>query len=215
MSIEAFVKAAAEGDIAAMDDMLKADPEIAAKTLPGGMSPLTAALYYGKQQAVEWLLEQGIAVTVHEAAMLGDEETLAYLLDIEPKLLSLFSFDGWTPLHLASFFGGYDAAKLLIERGADVNVRSANPMAETPLHIAAAGSRTEIVSLLLQRGADPNAKGSGGWTALHRAADRCDADTARLLVRFGADAFLPAEDGKSPRDIAAERGYEEVLEALR
>lgn len=214
MSIELLVSAASNGDTDAMRDLLAADRTLLQQTLPGGMSPLMAAMYYGKQGAVEWLLEQGVTVTIHEAAALGDDETLNYMLNLEPSLVSQYSFDGWTPLHLAAFFGGYEAAKLLIERGADVNARSTNSMANRPIHAASAGKRTNLVHLLLERGADPNVRQHGGWTPLHQAADHCDVGMVRLLLDYGADPELAQDEGKTARSIAESKGYDEVLQAL-
>jgi len=214
MSIEALVQAASQGDIETMKALLATNPKLAEETLPSGMSPLMAALYYGKQQSVEWLLDRGVTVTIHEAAALGDDETMNYMLNLEPQLLMQYSFDGWTPLHLAAFFGGYEAAKLLIERGADVNAPSTNSMRNMPIHAAAAGNRTNLIALLLENGADPNVRQSGGWTPLHQAADHCDAELVRLLLRHGADPDAAQDDGKTARSIAEEKGYTEVLNVL-
>lgn len=215
MNIESLVNAAANGDTESMDAILAGRPDLLKETLPNGLSPLTAALYYGRQTAVEWLLDKGVSVTIHEAAALGDEETIDYMLGIEPRLLSQVSFDGWTPLHLAAFFGGYEAAKLLLERGADVNARAANEMANMPLHHATAGSRTSMVYLLLERGADPNARMRGGIAPLHQAAERCDAGIVKLLLHYGADADAADDNGYTARRIAEERGHAAILEALQ
>ena len=77
--------------------------------------------------------------------------------------MSAVSSDGWTPLHLAAFFGKGDAARLLLNKGASVTARSTNQMANTPLHAAAAGKHAEIVKLLLDHGANANARQHGGW----------------------------------------------------
>ncbi|MCI3920960.1 ankyrin repeat domain-containing protein [Paenibacillus sp. TRM 82003] len=214
MSIELLVNAASAGDKETMETLLNANPELLQQSLPNGMSPLTSALYHGKQAAVEWLLDRGATVTIHEAAALGDDITLQYMLNMEPSLIMTHSFDGWTPLHLAAFFGGLEAAKLLLERGADVNAQSTNPMRNAPIHAAAAGNRTNMIELLLQHGADPNAKQNGGWTAIQQAAQHCDVATVKLLLAHGADPDLTRDDGLTARSIAAERGYTEVLEAL-
>ncbi|HZG56315.1 ankyrin repeat domain-containing protein [Paenibacillus sp.] len=214
MSIEQLVQAASSGDTETMQTLLEQHPALAEQTLPSGMSPLMAAMYYGKQAAVEWLLERGVKVTIHEAAALGDDETIDYMLKLEPQLLMQYSFDGWTPLHLAAFFGGFEAAKLLIERGADVNARSTNAMSNMPIHAASAGNRTNIVALLLEKGADPNARQSGGWTPIHQAANHCDAEMTKLLLRYGADPDVANDDGKTARAMAEEKGYTEVTSVL-
>ncbi|XP_078384426.1 oxysterol-binding protein-related protein 1-like [Oculina patagonica] len=59
---------------------------------------------------------------------------------------------GWTPLHLAAYFGHMNVVKALLEKGADVNAR--NGMGDTPLHRAAFTGRADVVTLLIQYNAD-------------------------------------------------------------
>ncbi len=208
------MEAAKAGDAEAIRAMLQANPELVKAELPSGESPLTAALYYGRQAAVEALLDCGVSVTIHEAAMLGDVETLAYMLNLEPKLIAEYSFDGWTPLHLACFFGGFEAVELLIKQGASVNARSANGMANMPIHAATAGNRTAIVQLLLENGANPNVQQSGGWTAIQQSVDHFDKGTTEVLLAFGADPHIAQESGKNAFAIAEEKGFTEMLDLL-
>ena len=51
--------------------------------------------------------------------------------------------DGFTPLHLAAFFGRLEAAALLVDRGADLEAPSRNPRFPSvrPLHSAIAGGQ--------------------------------------------------------------------------
>uniref|UniRef100_A0A452J0Z0 Oxysterol-binding protein-related protein 1 n=1 Tax=Gopherus agassizii TaxID=38772 RepID=A0A452J0Z0_9SAUR len=70
---------------------------------------------------------------------------------------------GWTPLHLACYFGHGNVVKDLLKAGAEVNVL--NDMGDTPLHRAAFTGRKEVVMLLLRYDADTSIVNGGGQTA--------------------------------------------------
>ncbi|XP_066269069.1 oxysterol-binding protein-related protein 1-like isoform X3 [Branchiostoma lanceolatum] len=59
---------------------------------------------------------------------------------------------GWSPLHLASYFGHLPVVRSLLMHGADVDI--VNDLGDTPLHKAALTGRTDMVTLLLQYNAD-------------------------------------------------------------
>ncbi|XP_025069688.1 oxysterol-binding protein-related protein 1 isoform X4 [Alligator sinensis] len=70
---------------------------------------------------------------------------------------------GWTPLHLACYFGHANVVEDLLKAGADLNVL--NNMGDTPLHRAAYTGRKEVVMLLLQYNGDTSIVNGSGQTA--------------------------------------------------
>jgi ankyrin repeat protein len=82
-------------------------------------SPLMQALYRGDEKGAAEIRATLAQPDVFEAAALGEVETLRTLLDADASGVSAWSDDGFTPLHYAAFFGRPEAARLLLERGAD------------------------------------------------------------------------------------------------
>ena len=103
--------------------------------------------------------------------------------------------DGWTPLHVASRRNRIEIAKLLIDRGADVEAKVDG---WTPLHLASYWNRIETAKLLLERGADVNAKDNEGATPLHLASWNNCIEIAKLLIDAGADVRAEDNEGRTP-----------------
>jgi ankyrin repeat protein len=123
-----------------------------------------AALYRGHVEVARALIALGAELDVFAAAALGNVPALSEALR-QPGAANALAYDGLTPLHLAAFFGQLDAARALVDAGAELHAVSRSSMKNTPLHAAAAGKHEAIALLLLDRGARPDIVDGGGYTA--------------------------------------------------
>jgi len=161
--IEDLIDAAKMGDEPRVRALIASDPALVRERLPSGESPLMAALYRGQANVVAALVELGAEMDVFASAALGDLAALRRALQ-QSAAVNAFAYDGWTPLHLAAFFGRVEAAELLLDAGADLAAVSRNSLYNTPLHAAAAAKHETVARLLLSRGANPSAVDAGGYT---------------------------------------------------
>ncbi len=205
------------GDASRVKRKLAREPASIADRDRDGLSPLLRAVYEGRTDIVEVLLDSDPELDVFEAAALGRAADLRRMGGRSKRRLNAYSEDGFTPLHLAAFHGHGDAVELLLDLGAEIEARSTNRRLPgvTPLHSAAAGHQTAVAVLLLDRGADPNAAQPGGWTALHQAAASGDLELCRALLRKGAVRMAMADDRSRPLDFAIENRHADVVSLLK
>jgi ankyrin repeat protein len=126
-------------------------------------SPVLAALYEGRRDDAERLADEP---DVLEAAALGRLDVLRTHLDGDPDALGVRTPEGFTALHLAAFFGGGAAVRLLLGAGAPADADGENDLRVRPLHSATAARDHDAVRALLEAGADPNVR-------QHAASRRC------------------------------------------
>jgi ankyrin repeat protein len=172
-----------------------------------GISPVLAGAASGDVQTVRLLLDAGaraddfprsnqpradlaagFRTPLMWAAYHNNVSMVRLLLDrgADPNQSTYFG----NPLSHACWSDSFEAAELLLAKGANVNARDA--VADfTPLHWAAGteSPRPQLVKLLLAHGADPNAAGG---------------------EPVGALGLVP----QTPRLIAARRGRTAIVEAL-
>lgn len=201
-------------DLAAAKAALERDASQATEAIPGGISPLLFALYNGAKDIAD-LLRGFAEPNIFEAAALDDGPRVAACLLAEPSAIGSYSPDGWTPLHLAAFFGARNSLLVLVGMGAPLEAISQNPMQNTPLHAGIAGAGSEqLAPLLMALGANPNHVGGSGVTALHLAATRGFEALCRLLLARGVERLARTEDGKTAAELARERGHLPTAAAL-
>lgn len=178
--LSVLVQAAKAGDLAAVNALLLQRPELAMARLASGESALMAAVYRGHRQVVQTLLERGAATDIFASAATGRFGPLRLNL-VDGADVNGIAYDGWTALHLAAFFGHFDAAVVLLDAGADVHAVSRNSLKNTPLHAATAGKHSDVALLLIERGADPAALDAGGYTPLQIARENGLTDVVQAL----------------------------------
>ena len=105
---------------------------------------------------------------MHAAVKRGDLAAMRALFAADSALANALSetdLRGTYPLHVAAEFGQVEAAKLLLEHGADVSLLDAENEA-VALSWAAFFGRPEVVGVLLAAGSDPGQPNKHGLTPL-------------------------------------------------
>jgi ankyrin repeat protein len=186
--------AATNGNAAIIEALIKAGADPNARTLGAGETALMTAARTGRADAVKVLLAAGAEVDVREkwlgenalmwAAAENHAATVAVLLSgrADPDArsnvssfpraktpLTVLPRGGWTPLMYAARQGAFDAAKVLVDGRADLNLR--DPDGATALILAIINAHYDLAALLIDKGADPNIADMTGTTALFAATD--------------------------------------------
>jgi ankyrin repeat protein len=162
-------------------------------------------------------------ILLHSASYQGTPEIVGTLLNRGLKLNAKNPW-GETVLHSVSRGRqgsqcGVRVAKLLLERGVDVNARRKDH--QMPLHVASYYGNLEIVRLLLEHGADIEAAwGDKGEKPLHQVTYgkyRSQEDgvrVAQLLLDRGADVNTRRKDHWTPLHHASHFGNVEIARLL-
>jgi ankyrin repeat protein len=156
------------------------------RTAEDGRTILQIAALRGRERIVAMLIKRGFELDLHSATAMGDVRRMAQLLDQDPKLLESRLPDGYTPLLTAVAAQQIGSIELLIERGADLDVRADD--GRPPLYLARSSS--EITKLLQSSGAKesavqvrPPADQVAGTDAIEKKDD--------LAIRVGYITFFP------------------------
>jgi ankyrin repeat protein len=106
-------------------EVLRERPELASMRGERALSPLMLALYNGLEDIARAIQPLAGQLDVFDAAAIGDVEQLRQLITND-AIANAWSEDGFTPLHLAAFFGRAESVRLLIDRGAGLETPSRN-----------------------------------------------------------------------------------------
>jgi ankyrin repeat protein len=171
------------------------------------------------EETARLLLARGVRLTPNVAARLGWVDELRQLLVADPQLVHARGGDGQQPLHEAASVA---IADVLIEHGADVNVRCTDHKS-TPAQYALA-ARPEVCRRLLQCGADADIFMPGRLGDVALATRVLDADPAAIAARINEPGYAPVPPfhiycwtlgfGLSPHDVALKFGHRDVYDLL-
>lgn len=217
MGANELFQALSAGDQEQALSVLRAHPELARTRDDDGLSPLMQAVYRGFDKLAEVLRAERGHLDVFEAAAVGDLNRLRELVQ-DNSAANVWSSDGFSPLHLAVFFGQLEAARYLLSQGANIEAAAHNQRfagEARPLHSAVAAQHREVIGLLLDAGADPNSRQHGGFTPLLEAAQLGNAELVDLLLNHGANTADTLEDGSSASDLARRAGNVSLADRLQ
>ncbi|MFC1478069.1 ankyrin repeat domain-containing protein [Candidatus Margulisiibacteriota bacterium] len=214
-----------------------------------GKSLLFMAAGSGRTDIIKLLIEADFNINIKDSP--NNKEILSLIKKKDKDIVSLLVLpillkeanNGKTALMVAAKRGRTEVVKLLIEAGADLNLKNVED--RTALMIAAEKGHTEIIKLLIEAGADLNAECYGqpvliwaaisghtevvkiltksgadleamyvGATALIWAAKEGHTEIVELLIESGADLNATGEAGETALMQAAYEGHEEIAELL-
>jgi ankyrin repeat protein len=216
--VQALFDAIRGGDLPAVQQLLTKDSSLAAARNPGGVSALSWSVYVSQPEIRDLLLSKLPQVDLFEAAMVGRKSEVERILAARPAAVNEYSTDGFTALGLAAFFGQYEVAELLLERGANPNLASKNSQRVAPLHSAVAqrdpDKALRMATLLLEHQADVNAAQHSGWTPLHQASAHGNDSLVAILLQRGANPAAAADDGMTAQDFAKKGEHHSTIQIL-
>lgn len=116
---------------------------------------------------------------------LGDDNIKLVTKYLDDKIASPNDFFfGWTALHIAADKNYMDLAKLLIDRGVDINWRHQITKL-TAFHLAALGGHEDMVRFLAAKGADVNLKLRANVSILRAVRDEGKDHMVKVLLELG------------------------------
>jgi ankyrin repeat protein len=121
--------------------------------------------------------------------------------------------EGNTIFHLEAL--GQGIVQGLFSSSLKPNLSLKNQAGYQVFHIAAWKSDDLLIQKLINSGADINAQGPYQWTALHFAARENDQSLANQLINNGADKLAKDQWGRTPKQVAKERGFAEIKAILK
>lgn len=182
--------AAQQPDLRIVKDLVARGADVRADYRKG-LNPLNLAANRGRIKTVAYLLRQGVDpdetkggdTALKQAIYKGWEDVARCLLDHGAAVDAPARTNVWSPLNSTAWYNRPAIARLLIQRGADLNSQVASH--QTPLFVAARRGSREVVDLLLEAGADPLRRSKHDLLPWHIAVMNGQSDIAHRLREAG------------------------------
>ena len=220
--------AAATGDLGKVRTLLEADSTLLEAKDENGSTPLICACFappafISKSDIANYLIDRGANIHAKNNwgatplyFTIGDYDLTLRLIKMGAAV-NVKVFGSITPVNQAASRGNLKVTKLLIDHGANINLRSEQG---TLVHriinmnqIEKNGSCTEMVKLLVEGGIKLE-EYSFGNTELHLAAIQGLTDLVPILIKAGCDVNVVNHYGHTPLYYAAIHGFQKTAEAL-
>jgi len=230
---EELVKAAANGDVQKVEEVLGRSDAPSVNGVFAGHTALQAASQNGHLDVIQLLIRYNCDFEIEDKD--GDRAIHHAAFGDEPAVIDLLVRGGasggadinarnkrrQTALHVGVNKGHQGVVKVLLELGAHASLQDSE--GDTPLHDAISKKRDDMIGLLLEtRGgvgvADVTVTNNNGFNALHHAALRGNPSAVRILLsKLQQRHWIVDEkkdDGYTALHLAALNNHAEVAEML-
>jgi ankyrin repeat protein len=194
------------------------------KALKGSLGDLNAKDKIGNTP-LHYAVQTGDIITVNALIDLGTLDISAqnnkFAEEYAPRLDLQFE----TPLHIAIRKGNNEIARLLINLGADLKIKTF--YGENPLHYAAQQGNVEILKALIESGGvEVDVKTDStkkrffpevvfNKTPLHFAAENGHIEVVKELINLGAKVNACDDRGVTPLNYATKNGHTEIVDLIK
>lgn len=159
------------------------------------------------------VLQSGLyAQNIFDATRSNDTLRIKQLYALRKDTINSLSESGFSPLIIAVYRQQPEAARVLLQLGADPNLSSAEG---TALVAASYKGDLNMLNLLLSKGAKLNECNEDGVSALMFAAQLNHKSIVIRLIEQGASKTLRSKAGYTAFDYANKNGHTELLSILR
>jgi ankyrin repeat protein len=183
-----------------------------------GVHPNDEAKNKSIKEMIAVLRKHGADLDVFAAVAIGDVDSLAKLLEKDPKASIAYSIEVYPAIHMAIKMNYPKAVKMLLDAGCDVEIKSKSDSIgwreETPILCVAFWGHDDIAKMLLDSGANVNAKANQDVTPLHVAVRMNNVGIAKLLLEYGANMQAKDQEGKTPLEWASSHSSAEEFRKL-